>query len=260
MSMIQLLLEDTVQRLNNISAKEKDLEILRKFINKECINFDIFTLELFSLEYINMPMKLFNPYLLENVGYFTISNIFQRAIMNKIFKGNISAKTVDNYVSDFNRFCRFDNFDKKHIMKIDTKDLKIYVYKLFRYQALNSAAYKNLKTLLHLIFNYAIDNDIIKENPVDKLLTYDDYYTFITNKKCTENNNFTGNSILGREHKKVMLRIKAKNITELDYLSSCFYLQMDTYEFSEKVKEYNILMNEKGHYLISDLNKLKKCA
>lgn len=46
MSMIQLLLDDTVQRLNNISAKEKDLEILRKrdyydmaLIIKKCFEF-----------------------------------------------------------------------------------------------------------------------------------------------------------------------------------------------------------------------------
>lgn len=186
----------------------------------------------------------------------SVSDIFQRALLYRTYSTEISEKTIRNYISDYKRFCTINGFDKLDIRNIDENTLNFYIDDL----VLIPSAYKNLKTVLYLIFNYAIDNDIIKENPVDKLLTYDDYYTFITNKKCSENNNFKDNSILGREHKKVMLRIKTKNITELDYLSSCFYLQMDTYEFSEKVKEYNIPMNEKGHYLLSDLNKLKKCA
>ena len=160
---IENILAEIIIGFKSISIKKSNLDILGRFTKKDCIALNTSTLELFTMEYLNLPIGIINPLLLDDLGYFTISNIFKRAMINKIFDGSITAKTVDNYVSDYKRFLMYNEFDKLNIMEVDFTCLNTHVDDLFSRETIKLSAYNNLINILNLIFDYAIENGIIEE-------------------------------------------------------------------------------------------------
>lgn len=113
-----------------------------------------------------------------------IANLFNLAIEEK---GKLkTANTVKKYKCDYKRFItsKFANMD---VTNINVKWLKSYTIDLLRSQTMTTKAFRSYVGLLNLIFNYAIEEDLITFNPAS-LLKISDYTNLLNNLVKTAEN------------------------------------------------------------------------
>ena len=108
--------------------------------------------------------KLFIYYDL-NIQSKTIKTIFTQALDEKAKTENVNPKTIDRYNYFFNRFID-DEFACRNITEITKADLKAYTQNMVNKLHPKKKAFLGYKSLLNLIFTYAIEYELITSNPV----------------------------------------------------------------------------------------------
>ena len=95
----------------------------------------------------------------------TINAIFEFAISHKALTENPKARTIDKIRDDYNCYISAD-FQKMDIRKVDKDFLCEYSQTLVKSRKPSRKAYYAYKGVLNLIFEYALEKDIIQANPV----------------------------------------------------------------------------------------------
>ncbi len=98
--------------------------------------------------------------------------VFESAITEKEHTDNCNPKTISSYRDYFHRYIS-DDFAKTDIRDITTAVLKAYTQDLVNsgHNKLKKKAFLQYKSLLNLIFRYALEYDIIVSNPVAAVKT-----------------------------------------------------------------------------------------
>lgn len=94
-----------------------------------------------------------------------IKDVFESALSLKESTENPKKRTIDRIREDFNTYISED-FKCKDIRKIDKDYLREYTQKLVNSIHPTKKAYYSYKGVLNLMFEYALDKDIITTNPV----------------------------------------------------------------------------------------------
>jgi len=108
--------------------------------------------------------KLFQYYALSLMDT-SMKGIFDVAIKIKAKTENCNQKTIEHNRSNFNRFISND-FAKRDITSITKDDLKEYTQEMVNRLHPKKKAFFAYKSVLNIIFQYALEKDIISENPV----------------------------------------------------------------------------------------------
>lgn len=97
----------------------------------------------------------------------TIEYLFQQwlAEFEKLVKsGHRSWDTLDKYKSDWKRFYKDTELVKKPISDVKMSDLKKHYQEITANEAITRKTLSNAKSLLNVVFDYAVDHDIITIN------------------------------------------------------------------------------------------------
>ena len=111
----------------------------------------------------NLENKIYSIFLQSQVK--TFQDVYDEWYHNS-YKNEVKAQTHSRMGSDYTRFLANNNFIKKPIEEIDACDVEELVHKLIIDFKLRNQGYKNLKSLLNGVFNYAKRKKYIKENPM----------------------------------------------------------------------------------------------
>lgn len=103
-----------------------------------------------------------------------IKSIFLLAIKEKEATSNRNPSTISRYYLDFDRYISKD-FQAKDIRKITKADVKAYTQELVHSTTLKKSNFLAYKGVLNLIFEYALEYDIIDKNPVTAVKNTDYY-------------------------------------------------------------------------------------
>lgn len=98
---------------------------------------------------------------------YSVSEVFDAALQNKILEEAPKEKTIRDYRSTFKAFID-DEFAEMDIRRVTASDIKIWLQTVTRDKAPTKKRFLKLKGLLNLIFNYAMSIQIISINPVCK--------------------------------------------------------------------------------------------
>lgn len=96
---------------------------------------------------------------------FTIRRIFELAIYKKESEEGTKSATIRKYRIDYNRYIN-DTFSETSIQAVTESDLKQYTVALLKRDAMSKKSFLAYKTILNLIFGFAMSNEIIRENPI----------------------------------------------------------------------------------------------
>ena len=118
---------------------------------------------------------LANYYHITESSIYTIADIFDIALQYKIDNECPQPGTIHKYKNDYKRFIS-DEFSNKDIASVTAEYLNKYSHNLIKTEsdrgvAMTEKAFKNYKSILNIIFDYAVKSinampSIIKENPV----------------------------------------------------------------------------------------------
>ena len=108
--------------------------------------------------------RLYDYYFGKSNG-FSVKEIFDKALEEKKKEENIKDETYGKYQRDFKYYISYD-LAEKDIRQITFHDLKSYTQDLVHQLYLKEKAFLAYKTLLNLIFHYALNHSIINEDPV----------------------------------------------------------------------------------------------
>ena len=95
----------------------------------------------------------------------TVKSIFEEALLRKSKTENNNQNTIIHNRSNFNRFISED-FAKRNITSITKDDLKAYTQEMVNRLHPKKKAFFAYKSILNIIFQYALEKEIISENPV----------------------------------------------------------------------------------------------
>lgn len=95
----------------------------------------------------------------------TIQDVFESALKLKAVTENNKAKTIERIRDDFHTYISSD-FQKKDIRKIDKYYLREHTQTMVNTLHPKRKAFFAYKHVLNIIFEYALDKDIIQNNPV----------------------------------------------------------------------------------------------
>lgn len=98
----------------------------------------------------------------------SFKTIFDLALEEKSKTENSDSKTIKHYKYDFNLFIN-DSLAKKDIRKITCVDLQEYTQELVTSKHPTYKAFLKYKSVLNIVFNYAVEKEIITSNPVAKI-------------------------------------------------------------------------------------------
>jgi len=116
--------------------------------------------------------KLFDYYS-DGFSVPTFENVFELAVSEKQdFK---SANTIVKYRADFNRFISTE-LKEMYLFDISHTYLRDYSVALIKKRNMKKEAFRAFKSVLNLVFNFAVAKDIIEYNPASKL-NNNDFYT-----------------------------------------------------------------------------------
>ena len=107
--------------------------------------------------------KLFDYYHL-TIQKTTIRDLFELALEDKRQTANVVEDTLYQNRCAYNRSIT-EEFGKRDITTISGKDLQKYTRELVKSTELTKHAFLEYKGVLNLIFDYAIENEIITSNP-----------------------------------------------------------------------------------------------
>ena len=117
--------------------------------------------------------KLFDYYYSDGFSVPTFENVFKLAVAEKQdFK---SANTIVKYRADFNRFISTE-LKEMYLFDITHTYLRDYSVALIKKRNMKKEAFRAYKSVLNLVFNFAVAKDIVEYNPANKL-NNNDFYT-----------------------------------------------------------------------------------
>lgn len=103
----------------------------------------------------------------------TFENLFELALADKeLFK---SDNTIVKYRADFKRFIN-DDMRSKYLHEFSLEYLKVYSVTLIKEKQLKPEAFRAYKSVLNLVFNYAVSKGLAEYNIAGQLLN-DNYYS-----------------------------------------------------------------------------------
>lgn len=103
-----------------------------------------------------------------------IKSIFLLAVKEREATANRNPGTISRYYKDFDRYITKD-FQARDIRSITKADIKAYKQELFHSTTLKKSNFLAYKGVLNLIFEYALEYDIIDKNPVTAVKNTDYY-------------------------------------------------------------------------------------
>ena len=95
----------------------------------------------------------------------SIAGVFELALAEKQTTQNVNPETIKRDRQTFNRFIISD-FGARDIREISKVELRTYTQEMVQRIHPIETAFKAYKGILNLIFAYAMEYGIIKENPV----------------------------------------------------------------------------------------------
>lgn len=104
----------------------------------------------------------------ESKDSLTVNHIFESALLEKEETENSSSNTIYRLRHEYDRFINED-LRNRIITDITDVELKKYTQELTLRLNIKAKAFLGYKSLLNLIFNYAVYHDIITKNPVTKI-------------------------------------------------------------------------------------------
>ena len=128
--------------------------------------------------------KLFVFYGLTIEDY-SLKGIFDLALEEKRATNNSNEYTIERYEYDFKRYIK-NSFYKKDIRKITKSDIKKYTQDLVNELHPTKKSFFQYKSVLNLIFEYALEFDIIDVNPLLGIRNAAYYKSCNTVKKQSE--------------------------------------------------------------------------
>ena len=84
-------------------------------------------------------------------------------------KRGIKASTESGYVYVFESFIK-PSFGKKHVVTIKRSDVRAFYISLIEERGVSIATVDNVHNVLQQVFQYAVDDDILRKNPCDRVL------------------------------------------------------------------------------------------
>lgn len=141
--------------------------------------------------------KLFDFYHL-TIQKTTIRDLFELALEDKRQTANVVEDTLYQNRCAYNRSIT-EEFGKRDITTISGKDLQKYTLELVKSTELTKNAFLEYKGVLNLIFDYAIENEIITSNPV--LTIKNSKYL----KSCKQDSSAPEDNILSEEEIKLVV-------------------------------------------------------
>lgn len=99
-------------------------------------------------------------------GKATLNYVFDRYIKTKV---DLRSTTKSSYTYNYDHYIR-DNFGKRKIADIKYSDVMNYYLYLINEEEISLNTVDNLHTLIHPTFNLAVRDNIIRNNPSDKVL------------------------------------------------------------------------------------------
>lgn len=84
-------------------------------------------------------------------------------------KRGIKANTRSGYVYVFESFIR-PSFGKKHVAQIKRTDVRAFYISLLEERCVSMATVENVHNVLQQVLQYAVDDDILRKNPCDRVL------------------------------------------------------------------------------------------
>ena len=111
--------------------------------------------------------KLFEFYEL-TISDYSIKGIFNVAIDEKARTENVQLRTIERIKSDYN-YSISEDFSCRDIRTITKADLKEYTQSMVKRLKPTDKRFKAYKSVLNIIFRYALEYEIISVNPVDSI-------------------------------------------------------------------------------------------
>ena len=84
-------------------------------------------------------------------------------------KRGIKARTHANYIYLFDSFVR-PSFGKKRVVQVKRTDVRAFYISLLEERCVTMATVENVHNVLQQVFQYAVDDDILRKNPCDRVL------------------------------------------------------------------------------------------
>lgn len=153
--------------------------------------------------------KLFDFYHL-TIQKTTIRDLFELALEDKRQTANVVEDTLYQNRCAYNRSIT-EEFGKRDITTISGKDLQKYTLELVKSTELTKNAFLEYKGVLNLIFDYAIENEIITSNPV--LTIKNSKYL----KSCKQDSSAPEDNILSEEEIQLVIAKVRKYMTSKRY-------------------------------------------
>ena len=97
----------------------------------------------------------------EDMSYATVNQIFE---LWKETKRGLRDRTKTSYIYFYDLFVR-PNFGQKRIQSVKRSDVRAFYNNLIETRGIKVATLDNIHTVLHQVFQLAVDDDIIRKNP-----------------------------------------------------------------------------------------------
>lgn len=102
----------------------------------------------------------------EDMSYATVNQIFE---LWKETKRGLRDRTKTSYIYFYDLFVR-PNFGQKRIQSVKRTDVRSFYNNLIEVRGLKVATLDNIHTVLHQVFQLAVDDDIIRKNPTSMMI------------------------------------------------------------------------------------------
>jgi integrase len=94
----------------------------------------------------------------------TISALYSTAIESKKADPDISSLTIDRYQQLWNKYYEKSSIAEKSIKDIRASDLKLFFKEICAGRVLSRKAFNNVKSIMNMIFDLAVESDIVTDN------------------------------------------------------------------------------------------------
>lgn len=113
--------------------------------------------------------KLYDYYMEESkkpqLTKYSFEEVFEAALKNKILEEDLKEKTVRDCRATYKAFIDED-FALQDIRKITSSDLKVFLQRIVKEKKPTTKRFLKLKSLLNLVFLFALEHGVISQNPV----------------------------------------------------------------------------------------------
>lgn len=95
---------------------------------------------------------------------YTISALYNTAIESKKVDPDISSLTIDRYQQLWNKYYDHSSIADKSIKDIRASELKLFFKEICAGRTLSRKAFNNVKSIMNMIFDLAVESDIVTDN------------------------------------------------------------------------------------------------